>query len=277
MVPSRILGSAGLLFALTLAACGRKSDAEQRRAPEQSEPAAAPAPPPPEFEAIDARSIPSRGAPQGTEGRFIARPAAVASPCGFHLVVSGEAATWTVLLVGRELAWTKEGTPLLLKLDGLTLDIGLIDAKAMGQTNGVAPEALLDLSGQWEMAWLKREAGGSVAMKENARGQAHLEPHPAWRAWSATLGSGKTSADVRATNVVAATVALDQRVLLLRALLEGEALALRALRRLVFAVDSIEHHEGALGRSAYLETLRKAAEQDPTCSAIHAAHGAQLE
>lgn len=229
------------------------------------------------FERVDAKSITARGVPGGTEGRFIARPAVVASPCGFHLVVSGTAASFTTLLVGHELGWTKEGAPLLLQLDGLTLDVGIVDAKAMGTLGAPAPEALLKLAAQWEAAWLDREAGGHLAIKDNASGKALLAPHPAWRVWSSTLGAGKSSADAPATNVVVATVALDERVLVLRALLDGEKLALRALRRLVFAVDSIELHEGQLGKKAYVETLQKAALEDPNCSAIHSAHDAQLE
>lgn len=229
------------------------------------------------FERIDARAITARGVPGGTEGRFIARPAVVASPCGFHLVIGGSAASWTTLLVGHELGWTKEGTPLLLELDGLTLDVGIVDAKAMGSLGVQNPEALLQLAGQWESAWLSREAGGNIAIKDNASGKALSPPNPAWRVWSSTLGGRKTSADAPTTNVVVATVALDERVLVLRALLDGDKLALRALRRLVFAVDSIERHPGSLGKKAYVETLERAVAQDPTCAAIHSAHDAQLE
>ncbi len=127
------------------------------------------------------------------------------------------------------------------------------------------------------LPWLDREAGGHLAIKDNASGKALLAPHPAWRVWSSTLGAGKSSADAPATNVVVATVALDERVLVLRALLDGEKLALRALRRLVFAVDSIELHDGPLGKKGTWRRSRRPRREDPNCSAIHAAHDAQLE
>lgn len=276
-----LLAAALLQAAFLLSGCERnaptKADPPRGVASTGASVSAAPAPAAVAFESVDARSITARGVPGGTEGRFIARPAVVASPCGFHLVVGGQNASWTTLLVGHELRWTKEGTPLLLQLDGLTLDVGLVDAKAMGSLGAPAPEALLQLAGQWETAWLSREAGGNLAIKDNANGKALGAPHPTWRVWSSTLGAGKTTADVPATNVVVATVALDERVLVLRALLDGEKLALRALRRLVFAVDSIELHPGALGKKTYVEGLQKAVRDDPSCSAIHAAHDAQLE
>lgn len=280
MSPKGRICSAVLAVCWALLACER-TPASEKASPgavaataTQTQPAT---PPPVDFETIEPSSIPSRGVPGGTEGRFVARPAVVASPCGFHLVVNGQAATWTALLVGHDLAWTKEGSPLLLRVDGLILDVGLVEAKAMGGSGELAPDALLKLTGQWESTWLRRDAGGDVAIKDNASGQAHLEPHPAWRVWSATLGMGKASADVTTTNAVIATIALDQRALVFRALLDGEKLALRALRRLVFAVDSIEYHPGSVGRREFTETLRKAVVQDPTCAAIHATHDAQLE
>lgn len=271
----------GLALLTALSGCDRKPPAPRKDAA-ATVPAPAPTPAPAqavriEFEAIDPGTIQTRGIPSGTEGRFIARPGVVASPCGFHLVVGGADSAWTALLVGHELAWTKEGMPSLLRLDGVTLDIGLVDGKAMGASTPQAPAALLQLAGQWESTWLRREAGAEVPIKNNASGQAHLEPHPDWRAWSATLGPNKTSADVPTSSVIVATVALDARVLVLRALLDGEQLALRALRRLVFAVDSIERHPQALGRREYVETLQKAAQVDPTCAGIHAAHDAQLQ
>jgi len=273
---------AGLVSLLMGSACDRKPKAGQDQAP-PSQPSSvkaspsSPEAPALEFEKLDQGSIHTRGVPGGTEGRFIARPAVVASPCGFHLVVSGSQDAWTALVVGHELSWTKEGTPLLLKVDGLTLDVGLIDAKGMGALDRPPAEALLRLAGQWESSWLRREAGAEVPVKNNASGQAHLAPHPAWSVWSAAIGPNKTSADVPADSIVIATVALDERVLVVRALLQGQALALRALRRLVFTVDSIEHHDAPLGRREYVEQLSNAVKDDPTCATIHATHDPHLE
>jgi|GEM_PF-3098035 len=274
----------GLLVLLGLSACERNTAAERKQpaAGPSAQPSAPPRPadPTPDvvFETIDPATLATRGAPSGMESRFTARPAVVASPCGFHLVVSESDRAWTTLLVGHELAWTKEDTALLLKLDGLTLDVGIVDGKTMGSLVPLPPDGLLQLTGQWETTWLGRDAGTPrLPVKENARGRAHLEPHPEWRVWSTTLGDHATSAGVRATHAVVATVALDQRVLVVRALLDGEALALRALRRLVFAVDSIETRAGNLGRRDFTETLKKAVVEDPTCAAIHATHDAQLE
>jgi hypothetical protein len=230
------------------------------------------------FEDIDPRALPARGVPAGTEGRFNLRPAIVASPCGFHLVISQSDQSWTALLVGRELSWSEESAPPLLRLDGITLDVGLIDASAMGGVAPLAQDRLLELAGQWESTWLRREVTTEgIPIKENARGQAHLEPHPAWRVWSATLGPSQASAGVPTSHVIVATVALGERVLVLRALLAGEELALRALRRLVFAVDSIEHRSGALGKLEFTTTLQQAARADPTCSSVHDAHDAHLQ
>jgi len=274
----------GLLVLLGLSACERNTATERKQPRERTQPLASaptsPANPAPDiaFEKIDPTTLATRGAPSGMESRFTARPAVIASPCGFHLIVSESGRAWTTLLVGHELGWTKEDTALLLELDGLTLDVGLVDSKAMGSLVPLPPDRLLQLTGQWETTWLGRDAGiPKLPVKENARGQAHLEPHPEWRVWSTTLGDHATSAGVRATHAVVATVALDQRVLVLRALLNGDALALRALRRLAFAVDSIETRASALGRRDFTETLKKAVAEDPSCAAIHATHDAQLE
>jgi hypothetical protein len=275
----------GLLLPLGLTACERKPARQQETPPAASAKAIEAAQSKGaddtgavEFEPIDPRSIPTRGVPTGTEGRFTARPAVVASPCGFHLVVSEAERAWTVLLVGHQLAWSKESFPMLLELDGVTLDVGLIDAPAMGALGQLPADRLLQLTGQWESSWLSREAGSDkLPIKENARGEAHLEPHPNWRVWSTTLGDKGTSAGVATTHAIVATVALDQRVLVLRALLNGETLALRALRRLVFAVDSIETRAGTLRRGDFTETLKKGVEEDPTCAAVHGPHDAQLE
>jgi hypothetical protein len=288
----------GLLVLLGISACERNPRAEgkqvsplrttQPTTQPTAQPSAHPLTPAPTthpspapdvlFEAIDPAALSTRGAPSGMESRFVARPAVVASPCGFHLVVSETGRAWTTLLVGHELAWTKEDTALLLKLDGLVLDVGLVDGKTMGSLVPLPSDRLLQLAGQWETTWLGRDAGiERLPVKENARGQAHLQPHLDWRVWSTTLGDRATSAGVRATHAVVATVALDQRVLVLRALLDGDALALRALRRLVFAVDSIETRAGNLGRRDFIDTLKKASLEDPTCATIHATHDAQLK
>lgn len=276
----------GLLLLLGLTGCSRSPERQRKQAPAQaSNQAPLPRAPDPAsadteaiaFQRLDPRKLPTRGVPTGTEGRFSTRPAIVASPCGFHLVVSETEQSWTALLLGHDLSWSEESAPPLLALDGITLDVGLIDARTMGSPGAIAPDALLDLTGQWESTWLRRDVGtGGVPIKENARGQAHLEPHPLWRVWSATLGPQQTSAGMPASHVIVATVALGERVLVLRALLEGEELALRALRRLVFAVDSIEHEAGAIARTEFVEKLEKAVQADPTCSALHDAHDAQL-
>jgi hypothetical protein len=276
----------GLLLLFGVSGCERKAATERKQAPSvPSAPSVAPAAGKPTvttpdvvFEKLDPTALLTRGSPSGLESRFSARPAVVASPCGFHLVVSESERAWTTLLVGHELAWTKEDTALLLQLDGITIDVGIIDDKTMGALTPQSPDRLLQLTGQWETTWLSRDAGVErLPVKENARGQAHLEPHPAWRVWSTNLGDHKTSAGARATHAIIATVALDQRVLVLRALLDGDKLALRALRRLVFAVDSIEARSSPLGRRDFTETLKKAALADPTCAAIHTTHDSQLE
>jgi len=279
-VPARYL--AGLLLASSLSACDRTTADERKQTPVEASPRASSAPladtAPIAFERIDPRSIPFRGVPTGTEGRFSGRAAILASPCGFHLVISEKESSWTALLVGHELSWSEESAPPLLRLDGLTLDVGIIDARAMGAVADLGPDALLDLTGQWESTWLRREAeSGPVPVKENARGTAHLEPHPAWRVWSATLGPGHLSTGMPTSHAVVGTVALGQRVLVLRALLADDKLALRALRRLVFAVDSIEQRPGAISRSEFTKTLEQAAKADPTCAGVHDAHDAQLE
>lgn len=264
----------------SLGACERSDRAPETKHSTPTPTASQPASPSPGpvFEPIAPGRVVFRGAPRGSEGRFPSRPGIVATPCGFHLVTSTNEGSWIALLVGHELAWTPPSEEPLLRVDGVIVDAGLVTATAMGGDPSDTGDTLLHEHGQWESAWLKAEnRDRNVPVRENAKGAAHFAPHPTWRAWSTTLLPGSSTAGALTSHVVVASVALGHEVLALRALLTDEAQASRALRRLVFAVDSIEPRPGQLHRTEYIQALERAALDDPTCQAVHSVYDQNLD
>jgi hypothetical protein len=138
-------------------------------------------------------------------------------------------------------------------------------------------EDLLNLYGQWELEWLKRESQlETIPIKDNARGETHAPPHLPWRVWSVTLDSPLPIGSKPTKHIIVATVAIDNRVLSLRALLPNQERALWALRRLVFAVDSLEVRPEPIKREQFVTALRAQAQKDPTCSNLHDTYGEEL-
>jgi len=211
------------------------------------------------------------------EGRFSERPGIVASPCGFYVIRSEPGSAAQALLLGRDLGWTQPGRDQLLSVDSIVLDVGLVDATSMGAPD-VRDEALLVLHGQWELAWLVRETGhASIPVRDAGSGKAHLPPHPPWRTWSVTLPEPLESDAGAFRHAVIGSVALGSRVLAIRALLPDETLAQRALKRVIFALDSLDQKDVSIDRTAFLASVEAAAQRDRTCRAVHDVYGAALE
>jgi len=285
--------SVTLVPALLLLVCGCRSSDANKEVKELSEsgsravdspaeeraagPAAAQAPAfePTRFEAVEGIRV--RGALSGLSGRFSSAPAIVASPCGFYVIVGEGPSPAQALLLGRRLAWTEAGADQLLSVDGVVLSVGLADARTMGGPDARG-EALLNLYGQWELAWLSKETGQDhLPAKENAAGTAHAAPHPGWKVWSSTLKEPLPIGTRPTSHVIVGSLALADRVLVLRALLPDEQRAMGALRRIVFAVDSVEPSSAPIPREDFLSALEKRVAQDPECSELHDSYGRELD